>query len=362
MKIGILTFHWATNYGAILQTYALQTYLNKMGHEVSIINYRPKNYRNTFLRCFLTPRFYLWIPRIKEYIKELKLEDFRKKYLNETTLYESSKDLKSNPPLLDAYITGSDQVWNPYFTTNGEGKPTSSYFLDFGDKKVKRIAYAISFGCEEYPEKAEDVAKSYIQNFCAISVRENSGISIVSKLGFENAIMLPDPALLLSSDDYNFEIPNLQPNEKRAVIYILRNETKNINGIISHLRKDFRIDLIGESLNPDTVESWIYKVRYSSLVITNSFHGMVFSIIFHLPFIITLSKYSSLQMNDRFYSLLSSLELEHRIIYENDCEKLSALTEEKINWKKIDIKIAEQKKESATFFESSLKQIAYQEN
>ena len=102
----------------------------------------------------------------------------------------------------------------------GEGKPTSSYFLDFGDKKVKRIAYAVSFGCEDYPVKAEIIAKNYMQNFCAISVRENSGISIVSKLGFKNAIKLPDPTLLLNNDDYNFGIPNILTNEKRVFIYI----------------------------------------------------------------------------------------------------------------------------------------------
>lgn len=354
MKIGIITFHWATNYGAILQTFALQTYLIKMGHEVSIINYRPKKYRKTLFGCFYTPRFYLWTPRIKEYIKEQKLEEFRKKYLNETILYESLIDLQKNPPQQDVYITGSDQVWNPYFTTMGEGKPTSSYFLDFGDKKVKRIAYAVSFGCENYPEKAESIANKHIQNFCAVSVRENTGIGIVTKLGYENAIKLPDPTLLLTSDDYNFGIPNPLPNEKSAVVYILRNETENIKRIISLLLKDFRIETIGESLKPDSVESWINKIRNSSLVITNSFHGMVFSIIFHVPFIITLSKDASIQMNDRFFSLLSSLELEHRIIYDCDHEKLNILLEETIDWKGIDIKLAEQRNETASFFKRVL--------
>ena len=138
---------------------------------------------------------------------------------------------------------------------------------------------------------------------------------------------------------------------KKGCLYILRNETKNIKSIISYLRKDFRVDIIGESLNPYSVESWIYKIRNSSFVITNSFHGMVFSIIFHVPFIITLSKNSTSQMNDRFYSLLSTFGLEHRISYENDCEQLFSLLEEKIDWQKIDLELMELREKAAIFFE-----------
>jgi exopolysaccharide biosynthesis predicted pyruvyltransferase EpsI len=351
MKIGIITFHWATNYGAILQAYALQTYLKKSGHDVFIINYRPKQHKKTLIKCFLTPHLYLYFPRLKEFIKEQKLEKFRKKYLRETILYESLDELKTNSPELDIYICGSDQIWNPYFTTMGEGNSTSTYFLDFGSNEVIRIAYAVSFGCEDYPEKAETIAKKYIHNFNAISVRENSGIQIVTKLGFTNAIKLPDPTLLLSCDDYNFEIQNLLPNEKRAVVYILRKETENIKSVVSHLQNDFRIDTIDESLNPDSVESWINKIRNSSLVITNSFHGMVFSLIFHVPFIIILSNGVSSGMNDRFYSLLSILNLEHRISITYDIERLNVLLNEEIDWQEIDLKIKEQRSEATIFFE-----------
>src|SRR5690606_9663219 len=149
-----------------------------------------------------------------------------------------------HPPLLDAYVAGSDQVWNPYFTQMGEGRPTSTYFLDFGNENVKRIGYAVSFGCEIYPPLAESIAKTYIQSFDGISVREDSGLNIVENLGYNSAVKLLDPTLLLKYDSYKFSNTTLSNKEKYALVYILRNEDKNINRIISNYTKDYRIDVI----------------------------------------------------------------------------------------------------------------------
>lgn len=352
MKIGIITFHWATNYGAILQAYALKTYLTNLGHEVCIINYRPNKYKITFLSCFFTPRVNLYLSHIKEYIKEQKLERFRKKYLNETVLYKSAANLKKSPPLLDVFIAGSDQVWNPYFTQEGEGGPTTAYFLDFGNKNVKRIGYAVSFGCEVYPATAEVIAKKYMENFQGISVRENSGLKIVKNLGFNNPIILLDPTLLLKRDAYNFENYKLLNKEKYVLVYILRNENKNFKSIISHLSKDCKVMAINKSLNPESIEMWIEKIRNSSFVITNSFHGMVFSLIFHVPFVITLTR--GVGMNDRFYSLLSKLNLQNRIVYGDKTDNLQVLLEEEIDWQYIDTKLSKERDKTANFFKHLL--------
>ena len=350
MKIGILTFHWATNYGAILQTFALQTYLINRGHDVFIINYRPKQYIKKLLGCFLTPRFWHYLSNLKDYIKEKKLEKFRKEYLNETILYESLNELKSNSPKFDVYVSGSDQVWNPHFTTRGEGKPTSAYFLDFGDKNIKRIAYAVSFGCEVYPDTAANIARNYIPNFNAISVRENSGIDIVSKLGFSNPINLSDPTLLLVRDEYCFANSDQVAAQKKAFVYILREEYKYVKDIKSYLKQYFKIDSTNKLFNPYSVEKWVNGIKNASIVLTNSFHGMVFSLIFNVPFIVIPAKDIGAGMNDRFITILSYLNLEHRIMNNYDSDKLHLLIEEKINWQKVNIRLKDLQKESDTFF------------
>lgn len=354
MKIGIITFHWSTNYGAILQAFALQTYLKKMGHDVYIINFRPKKYKKTLLGCFSSHRFWNYLTNLKEYIKDRKLDVFRRRYLKETSLYETLEELKSNPPKFEAYICGSDQIWNPSFTTMGEGKPTSVYFLDFGNNDIKRIAYAVSFGCENYPEAASTIAKMYIHNFKAISVRENSGLSIVSKLGFLNPVKLPDPTLLLLQDEYNFANTAQVSSQKTAFIYILRGEDNDVKSIKSYLANKFKLDTANKLFNPYSVEEWVSSIKNASIVLTNSFHGMVFSLIFHVPFIVVLYKGSSAGMNDRLITLLSYLNLEHRIINNYDIEKLNILVDDQINWQKVDEKLTEFRNETNTFFNKML--------
>jgi hypothetical protein len=355
MKIGILTFHWATNYGAALQAYALQTYLRNLGHDVYIINYRPKQYKKTIFKCFFRKRFWLCLAEVKEYIKEKKVEEFRKKYLNETSLYGSLDELRKNPPEFEVYICGSDQIWNPSFTAKGEGKPTSAYFLDFGDTNITRIAYAVSFGCEEYPEAAAIIAKKYMRNFKAISVREDSGISIVTRMGFKNPVKMPDPTLLLSRDDYLFNDKENILIKQNAFVYILRNEYSEVKGIISNLQSRYEILLSSHLLNSDSIQEWVNKIRNASIVLTNSFHGMVFSLIFHIPFIVVPAKGSEAGMNDRFYSLLSDLNLQHRIMADYDIEKLNVILEERISWDRIDIHLANLKSSTSNFFLEYLK-------
>lgn len=376
MKIGILTFHWAANYGAILQAFALQTYLKKNGHEVYIINYRPRPFKKTLLSCLISRQLWsflsklkrsiyekkplltifelLFVGLLKEYIKERKLEKFRKTYLNETLLYCSLNELKINSPKFDVYVCGSDQIWNPSFTTRGEGKPTSSYFLDFGGENVKRIAYSVSFGCENYPEAALSIAQKYIHNFNAISVRENSAIAIVKRIGFMNPIKLPDPTLLLFPDDYCFLNTHQVLAEKKAFVYILREEYKEAKDIVSYLKRSYKIDSTNKLFNSNSVEEWVSGIKNASIVLTNSFHGMVFSLIFHVPFIIVQAKGYAAGMNDRFITLLSYLNLEHRIMNAYDSDKLDRFVNEQINWQMVDNQLSELRGESDKFFNQKL--------
>jgi exopolysaccharide biosynthesis predicted pyruvyltransferase EpsI len=352
MKIGILTFHWATNYGAVLQAYALQNYLRKKGYDVYIINYRPKQYKKSLFKCFINLRFLLFPTLIKEYLKEQKLEVFRKENLNETIEYESLSQLKNNPPLMDVYICGSDQIWNPHFTTKGENnKSTSTYFLDFGESDIKRIAYSVSFGCEKYPKEAANVAMKYLPNFTNISVRENSGISIIKKLGYNNIVKLPDPTILLCKQEYDFLTRN-ENNGKNIFVYMLRNENINKKKILSHFEKGYKLKLCDRKYSIYSIENWLSNIKNASFVITNSFHGMVFSIIFHVPFVVIKAKGNSAGMNDRFFSLLSEIGLGNRII--SDSNNFDSLVGSTINWQNIDKELKTFRDATNIFFDNIL--------
>lgn len=121
-----------------------------------------------------------------------------------------------------------------------------TFLIDFGNTTVK-----------EYPEEASDIARKYISVFQAISVREQSEISIVKQLGYENPIKLPDPTLLLAHEDYLFENSTEASIQKKAFVYILRNEYKETYKIISYFKKDYTIDSTNKFFDPDSVEDWV---------------------------------------------------------------------------------------------------------
>ena len=112
MTIGILTFHWATNNGAVLQAYALQVFLTKLGHNVKIIDYMPRAYEKTFAKCFVSKRPAAIKKCLSEYFKETHFIPFRKEHLTLTDRYDSVDEMRRNPPHCDVYICGSDQIWN----------------------------------------------------------------------------------------------------------------------------------------------------------------------------------------------------------------------------------------------------------
>ncbi|MCI9091033.1 MAG: polysaccharide pyruvyl transferase family protein, partial [Bacteroides thetaiotaomicron] len=220
MNIGILTFHWATNYGAVLQCYALQSYLTSIGHNVKVINYKPRQYDESLYK-FLRYRKFL---RFEEYRdarnKEKSLIPFRDSHLNQTDRAYTCASVSGMVSQFDVIISGSDQVTNPSFLMSGEGKSIVSptYFLGF-PFEGKRIGYALSFGCVTYPDEARKVASKYIGAFDRISVREASGIDIVKSMGRDDAEVVPDPTLLMEPQFYHSLAGECKPHKQEPYIY-----------------------------------------------------------------------------------------------------------------------------------------------
>ena len=158
MKIGIVTFHWAVNYGAVLQAYALQDYLRGLGHDACLIDYKPYNRDHNLKNFVLNRKLPHPFQYVREALKDRLFEDFRRDYLVRTKRYGSLEELRQDPPLCDIYISGSDQVLHPRTLMRGERRPAPVYMLDFGPENILRAGYAVSFGCTAYPPEAAEVA------------------------------------------------------------------------------------------------------------------------------------------------------------------------------------------------------------
>lgn len=326
MKIGIMTFHWATNYGAVLQAYALQEYLKSMGHSVEIINYKPRQYDYSWLKNLRHPRNLIHLDKIiKTRRKEKLLSVFRMKYLQMTDRYYSITELRKNANNYDILISGSDQILNPSFTTTGENGPTSAYYLDFGDN-AKKIGYAVSFGCVKYPETALPFAMKWINNFSIIGVREDTGINLLASMNFTGqCVVVPDPTILLGKDLFKKLNAAKKNSSDRYCLYILRKKYAiNLKNV----------DVVDDTSNVLSMEEWMGVIINSKGLITNSYHGMIVALLNHVPFVVILETNRSAGMNDRFYTLLKRVKLENRICNEGD-DYLKIICED-VDWISVD--------------------------
>lgn len=337
MKIGILTFHWATNYGAVLQCYALQEYLRCQGHDVEVINYKPKQYDDNVF-TFLRFRKFM---NLDEYLsgrkKESALAVFRDSRLYQTKRICKCMDIVEIANSYDAVISGSDQVANPSFLLSGEGHGILSpaYFLGF-PFNGKRIGYALSFGCVTYPEKAREIAAKYIKNFDVISVRERTGIDIVRSMGRDDVVLVPDPTLLQQPNFYHTLADECKVLKNSSYIYSffirhIADRKRSINKVFNGK------PILWNNEDDDyTMQGWLSKIKYADFVVTDSFHCVVMCLKLHKPFAVVTEQKGFIGMNDRFYTLLDRVNLSNNIIYKGNVEDIYALQKDSIDWSYVD--------------------------
>lgn len=381
MKIGILTQPLKNNYGGLLQAYALQVVLKRMGHEVLTIDTKAKGLssfnklkiivKRLFLRYVLNHKNIVSIVPFEFSVKEKNViskntTQFITNYITTTEKINSSIRLSHlNKYQFNALIVGSDQVWRPRYSPC-----IGNYFLDFlgNDKSIKRISYAASFGVDDWeftPKQTKRFAP-LLQLFNNVSVREDSGIKLCKEKMGVAAIQVLDPTFLLSKDDYLklTEKENIPQTKKSLMTYVLdKSEFKMevINTIAKELnltpnvilpnnvsRREKNMD-ISKYIIP-TPLVWLRGFYDADYVVTDSFHGTVFSIIFNKPFIVVGNEKRGMS---RFLSLLKKYDLESRIV-----NKSSDLTINKIkasiDWNAVN-KIKEQKQmQSINFLKEAL--------
>lgn len=345
MTVGIMTFHWAANYGAVLQAFALQEFLRELGFDAVIINYLP---RRLILRdtARLIARGRIKTLRVRRQ-KERKIKPFRTGYLRLTKRYGSFASLKSCTGF-DAVIAGSDQIWNESFTMCGERGPTLSYFLDFTD--ALRISYAASFGAESIPPLMADKVAGPLSAFSALSVRERGGVEILKKMGFQ-AELVCDPALLFGAEFYQKRLSLNNECSFCVFGYILHRGWK-----VSSLAEDIVKNICGKRCffggGDFTVEQWLSAIKNSGFVVTDSYHCVVFAILFRRPFIALVNEENS--MKDRFVTLLCILGLEDRIVYNANEGGIRDLLAGRIEWDEVFKRLDRLRQKSSAFLRKSL--------
>lgn len=362
MKIGIVTQPLQSNYGGILQNYALQQTLKSLGHEPITINYYHQISLYRWLGSTVRSVLFYFLPKKRRpFAKFKEIYTCNRKKIIECFLDKHIKLTKSVPTYapniiirydLDAVIAGSDQIWRPCYNLNIE----DMYLRFVRQNGVKKIVYAASFGTDEWEYTDEQTArcKEYAQMLNAISVREESGVDLCSKFLEVDAIAVLDPTLLLDKDYYERLCDDI-PKEPAPIVsaYILdMNEDKlriiNLvaekQGALSHV---FHAAGDTESLS---VERWLAMFRDAKYVVTDSFHGTVFSIIFQKPF---LCLGNSSRGMARFKSLLSLFGLEDRLV---DISELTGCEEKEIDWDAVSAILEQEREKSLTFITRALHQ------
>lgn len=325
MKTAVITFHSAHNYGATLQTWALQKTLKKLGTDPCVIHYHPqvidRLYEVPKLDTVKKRRQYLFRKRVRERRKQLKLRyskynAFLQENLDMAGDYTTYDELLANPPKADCYIAGSDQIWNPDHTDGAD----PAYLLKFLPESARRVAYAASVGRERFPARYEAEYEDGIRSFAAVSVREVTAKAAVEKAYGREVPVVLDPTMLLTKAEYEeIKVP-AKRKEKYILVYMmennralvaLANRISAVTGLPVIQRKPgriFRSEL--PTFFTDTPGEFLGELEKAEYIITNSFHGTVFSIIYEKPFISMLHSETGSRISD----LLESVGLEEHLL------------------------------------------------
>lgn len=369
MRIGIITQPLHANFGGILQAYALQTVLERMNHQVEIIERQPYNISIGHVLIKMSRRLVKSVCNLKKYslfpdfniknrynIEGKYTHQFINKYIHQNHIRISS-DI--NEEDYDGFVVGSDQVWRPKYNY---GRILDSYLKFTKGWNVKRISYAASFGTDdwEYTAELEQECKNLISKFNAVSVREESGVILCKEHYGIDAQHVLDPTLLLKAEDYVTLISGETPLKSSLVTYIM-NETDHTKAVIEQISKEKYLKVVRtnseyenrsaplEKRIQPSVESWVNKFATADFIVTDSFHACVFSIIFHKQFI-ALSNVS--RGNTRLLSLLRSLGIEDHLVDKETFDFSNDMSI--IDYEKVDMILAQKQAESISFLQNSL--------
>lgn len=357
MKVAVITRHAIANYGSLLQAFATQKVVEKLGYSCEIIDYirddesyrnhektllaRKKEWNNNPVKKLL----YLALRQPESIATGKRFEKEQKRYLNLTQRYSSQNQLSKGKPIADVYMTGSDQVWGPV----EDGSYDSSYCLSFTEKSDKRIAYAASFGRVDMSPRQEEYFKRWLGRYDHIAVREDSAIDLLKTMGIE-ADQVLDPTLLLNESFWTEYMAPIKA-KNYILVYQIHND-KRVGEYAKKVAVSMGLPLIRISASfhqitregkfiwcPSTGEFLSY-IKNAKCLITDSFHGTAFAINLHTPFVEVLPNNNT---GTRNLSILKVTGLNGRIL---DRDGDTTLAEKPIDFAKTEKLLEEKRKES----------------
>lgn len=354
MKLGLLTFHDAANYGAVLQAYALQAFLESEGYECEYLDYKNAKRRAMYDmwwhvgrslsegRLLEALQFMLGMPFMAK--RKARFGAFRQNYLKTSAkAWRSHDELRVVDAQYDKFVVGSDQVWNP--SHNGGDM---AYLLDFVQGSTRKVAYASSFGTNEIPDTFKQDYASCLKEIGRIGVRERAGCRLVKSLADRDVPMVVDPVFLPGRETWERLIP-ARPAEERPFVFSYTNRKDQLErfqisarSVLSNrtLHKLARQTTLSDFLRRDvqvkycmSPEEFLRNVRDADLVVTSSFHCMAFALVFNRPFICFLT--GNAGKDERLAGLLRELELENRVFRDgmSETEVFAPIDYERVNAK-----------------------------
>lgn len=374
MKIGILTQPLHNNYGGLLQNFALQQTILQLGIEPVTIDHTSRElvwWKNCLYKCY----YYIWLLLHPSQIKNQQYlltdkekaiisrntSSFIKQYIRKTEPFHNNRELLKiiEDEHFDGYVVGSDQCWRPTYS----GGFLKEMFLCFAVDNVKRVAYAASFGTDqwEYTPEMTTVCAKLAKKFDLITVREKSGVDLCKKYLGVDASHVLDPTMLLSREDYIrlVEIEH-EPVSHGNLFYYILDPSIDKSSFIQRIAKEEELkaftvlprcqaenrtkkdvkDHIEDCVYP-SVTSWLRGFMDAEMVIVDSFHGAVFSIIFNKPFWVISN---SMRGNARFTSLLEMFHLSERLVQPSELANVNYRKE--IDWDEVNSILNEKKSQS----------------
>lgn len=390
-KVGIITYiNSNSNYGQVLQNAALHYYIYSIGYIPETINFDFESIPNTRKDSYLDKLYNIFFDEIsifshikrrlnkiksknnsllieytqQELIETRQFSVFKNKYIKYSMPIAKYEDLNLlNNESYKAFITGSDQVW----AKSNSKERLNAVLLSFVKNDNIKISYAASFGRSKIFDRYErSTFIKELETFSGISCREESGIGICREFGFRNSQLVLDPTLLLTAQEWikYLNLKDISNKGKRIFIYTLSNNDNRISSLYNYFKSiGYDIDYLCSSKYKDTlsncelkIEEWIQKIREADFVITNSYHGTIFSVLFHTPFISLSREFVSRKKggNNRMYSFLCKTNLLDLFISDINLDSIEKLIDRKINWNKADEYIDKMRIKSKLFLKEKI--------
>ncbi len=332
---GILNFWYTNNYGALLNCYALQESIKKLG---------------------LTPRVINYVKNRKTFNGRLS-DTFSQNWLDLTEPCDNEESLKKLNQQTKIFVAGSDQIWrHRYFW--GQGK--NIFQLNFANTNAKKIAYAASFGTDEFEGNPLDTSltKCYLQRFDAISVREDDGVDICNNTFCVDATHVLDPVFLPEAKDWDKMIEKSECQDKNFIASYVLDKSEHADKLIEEICKKagitHTINMVNANQNKnckENVEDWLYAIKNCRFFITDSFHGACFAIIFNKPFICLAN---IARGYSRFKSLFKVFGLENRCVLSADDIKNKQNLFDDIDYTKVNAILEKEKERSLKWLKDAL--------